>query len=57
MILNDRPDILSTLLAEYSIDDLDDEQILHFQSFMNWYNNLSQLNKDIYYLTTIYSVS
>lgn len=52
-ILSDRPTIMNTLLYE---EDLDDERLSEYYKFMRWYDSLSQLDKDIFYLCQIYTV-
>lgn len=52
-ILSDRPTIMNTLLYE---EDLDDDQLKDYYKFMRWYDNLSQLDKDIFYLIQIYGI-
>lgn len=53
-ILNDRPQIMQDAV---DISQLDDSQLLDYQQFTRWYDNLSQFDKDLFYLLSIgYSV-
>lgn len=52
-ILNDRQTIMETLLYG---EDLDDERLSEYYKFMKWYDSLSQLDKDIFYLIQIYGI-
>lgn len=46
-ILNERKEVMSALLQDTELDDSD---LCTYNRFMNWYDSLSQLDKDIFYL-------
>ena len=52
-VLSERKDVMGTLIHNTELDDSD---LCTYNRFMNWYNNLSQLDKDIFYLLTQRSV-
>lgn len=52
--LKDRKSVLSTLVEE---QELDDSQLNIYNRFQEWYNSLSQLDKDLFYLLSVYSVA
>lgn len=48
-VLSGRKDVMDTLIHNTELDDSD---LCTYNRFMNWYNSLSQLDKDIFYLLT-----
>lgn len=46
-ILSERKDIMSTFI---DLEDLDDEQLAKYNAFLKWYDSLTQLDKDLYFL-------
>lgn len=49
-ILSERPQIMETMV---NTSDLDDEQLYQYYDFLKWYDSLSQIDKDLFFL--IYS--
>jgi hypothetical protein len=52
-ILDERESILSQLI---DTETLDDEKLSRYKKFQDWYSSLSQLDKDLYYLLSLYPV-
>lgn len=53
-ILKNREDILKTF---FNLDDCDDEELEKYNKFNNWYRKLNQLEKDIWYICSVTSMS